>query len=328
MFIDDVNFLNTQYLDLIPAKLLKREKTLENEALSSLLQFKPKCFLLILVFTFICLYLGTAPILASGQTAQQKDSSWFIDIGLYSQSAHAPLACEKCHADMQEDGKEHPDSNASDFLKKEATRKYDYSRCESCHMQAYKRYLQGDHAELLKEQDKLAAGEIRKKPLAERAPTCGNCHSVHYQPPGQSRIQTGKRMVQVCGQCHPENTKSYLDDFHGRAAVDLENEKSAYCTDCHGAHSTKDLEEDEEALRACKRCHLQAKDKFAGYVVHASVPSQKAEQEEGQDKLKTMYILNIIKGIVSAVVILVLIFFFAISLLWMLRELHEKLRKH
>lgn len=301
---------------------------MENKALSSLLKFKQRYSLAVLVLTSIFLVLGFRAQQACGQDVQQKESSWFIDIGLFSASAHAPLTCEDCHGEMETNGKEHPDTEAADFLQKEATRKYDYSRCESCHIQAYKRYQKGVHATALEEEAKLSPQELRKKPLEERAPTCGNCHSVHYQPPGQERIQAGQRMVRVCGDCHPEQAASYLQDFHGRAAVDLKNDNSAYCSDCHGAHTVQALDKQEEALAACRRCHLEAENKFTGYIVHASLKSHKDEEDKDQDKLQSVYILNIIKGIVSALVVLVLVFFFGLSLLWILRELHEKLRKH
>jgi len=42
--------------------------------------------------------------------------------------------------------------------------------------------------------------------------------------------------VNICGQCHPSELESYLENYHGKTAVDLDFADSTSCADCHGSH--------------------------------------------------------------------------------------------
>jgi hypothetical protein len=48
-------------------------------------------------------------------------------------------------------------------------------------------------------------------------------------------------MTEMCGVCHPVQKRSYLENYHGKTAVHLKYEASAYCTDCHRAHTCLSL---------------------------------------------------------------------------------------
>ncbi len=65
-------------------------------------------------------------------------------------------------------------------------------------------------------------------------------------------------MTQSCGECHLEQKNSFLANYHGKAAVNLGYDKAAFCTDCHGAHTTISLEDKDVALKTCQRCHFDA----------------------------------------------------------------------
>jgi len=131
-------------------------------------------------------------------------------------------------------------------------------------------------------------------------------------------------MVVTCGRCHPDHTASYLENIHGKAGVNLGNAKSAFCTDCHGAHSVTALKTPDATLPACLRCHPKAQTEFANFVIHASLAS--VSGEDSPKKASVVWIHRV-QVVAVAVVVLSLVFFFGHTLLWLLRETHEKLRK-
>ncbi len=261
----------------------------------------------------------------SAETVTTSQANWFVDLNRFGLSAHASFKCEDCHGTMIENNRTHPDKTKPDNLKKAAKRVFDYSRCRQCHKLSYQRYLEGEHAKALSKEiaESDAAGE--KEKIKTPAPTCGDCHSSHYDRSGLSRVTVGKRMIPTCGRCHRVQTASYLENIHGRVGVNLENPAAAFCTDCHQAHTMTSLKEPTAALPVCRRCHPTAETEFTNIVIHASMDELSATESP---KHRSILWIHRIKIAVIAVVALSLIFFFGHSLLWLLRELHEKLRKH
>ncbi len=258
---------------------------------------------------------------AFASTGIQKKSTWFVDMSLYSKGAHGSLKCEECHGNMLVDGKKHPDTNTYGSLNIRISQDFNYQVCRKCHKIAYMRYLNGEHA-------KAAAKErITKKPSkgGYYAPTCGDCHSAHYSKSHMSRIQIGRQMTVTCGKCHPAEMKSYLADYHGRTAVNLGYDKSASCTDCHGAHTTLSLKNRDEALKACRRCHADATPEFADIIIHNTVKNLALKNSNKRQDVKLIHFLGMLSLIF---VVVVLAFFYIHAGLLMLRKLYEKLRKH
>ena len=132
-------------------------------------------------------------------------------------------------------------------------------------------------------------------------------------------------MTEVCGSCHLAQKVTYLENYHGKTAVNLGDTTSAYCTDCHGAHHCISLKEKQTALLACQRCHPGAQEKFTEFVIH---PTIKDLTEKDKDKMARVFVIKTITIIMLILVLLVVVFFYSHSFLWLLRELHEKLRKH
>ncbi len=257
--------------------------------------------------------------------ADPVHSSWFVDIQRFQKGAHSNFKCEECHGTLVADGQTHPDPRRPDFLKKSATRQFDYRRCQKCHNLSYQRYLQGKHANVLKEETASAGKQTPPVKDKHPAPTCGECHSSHYDPAGISRVAVGQRMISRCGSCHKEHAASYLDNIHGKLGVNLANKASAFCTDCHGAHKVIGFEKPDDALAVCQRCHPDATSEFTQFVIHASVTGSAAKESP---KNKSIVWIQRVKTVAIAVVALSLIFFFGHTILWLLREKHEKLRKH
>ncbi|MBI5584250.1 MAG: hypothetical protein HY892_10525 [Deltaproteobacteria bacterium] len=251
------------------------------------------------------------------------DASWFIDLSRFSRSAHGTLACEACHGTMKEPGKVHPDHRDPQFLKREATRSYDYGRCRSCHRSAYDRTLSGVHAQA-RQQEKEGALSGKTAPSRKYpAPTCGSCHSAHYEPAHRLRLEIGRDQVAGCGSCHPAQAASYLENPHGKKAVYLGKVNSAFCTDCHGAHQCRSLKDRQAALEACRRCHPQAREQLAGFVIHAT---DRDLTEKDRDKRFRVEVLRTVTLVLLVLVIGLVAFFYGHSFIWLLRELHEKLK--
>jgi hypothetical protein len=260
-----------------------------------------------------------------GAVVPNAESSWFVNMQRFAGSAHGALACETCHEDKTLHPPPHPDAESARFLKAEASRIYDYSRCSSCHRSSYERYLLGKHAEALKEQaaeGKREEGGVAQ--LSRRAPTCGDCHSAHYDSAHLSRVETGRAMTGACGSCHQAQMVSYLKNYHGKAAHNLGNPKAAYCTDCHGTHECVSLKERAAALNACRRCHPDAQENFAGVVIH---PTTEDLEDRDGDKRARVAVIRVATTLMFILITLVVGFFYGHTFLWILRELHEKLRR-
>ena len=252
-------------------------------------------------------------------------TGWFVDMNRFAKSAHAALPCAECHGAMTENGRPHPDADSPDFLLTPASQRYDYARCGRCHRLSLERYGMGGHA---KARSEAVQADPSTRSAAEgkrRAPTCGDCHASHYERSGLSRLEVGARMVDTCRGCHPAHTQSYLANIHGRTGVDLKSPGSAFCTDCHGAHTVQSLKTADQALPVCRRCHPDATAEFTRSVIHASPENLAGEASE---KSGAILWIHRVKIAAVALVAISLVFFFGHGFLWVLREMHEKLRKH
>jgi hypothetical protein len=251
------------------------------------------------------------------------DASWFIDLSRFSRSAHGTLTCEACHGTMKEPGKHHPESGDPQFLKREAVRIYDYGRCRSCHRPAYDRMQSGAHSRA-GQQEKAGAvsGNVAGSPKYP-LPTCGHCHSSHYGKAQRSRLELGREQTATCGSCHPAQAASYLENSHGKKAVYLGKLNSAFCTDCHGAHQCRSLKDRTAALEACRRCHPQAREQLTGFVIHAS---DRDLTGKDRDKRFRVDVIRTVTLVLLVLVIGLVAFFYGHSFIWLLRELHEKLK--
>ena len=263
------------------------------------------CFLFLLI---LFLFLGPSCSTSSSLVETLPKRSWSIDMRKFLSSSHGRLSCSECHSYIEEKGVKHPDPK---LLSKSSTLLYDYKRCGKCHPQEYQRYLKGAHAKALVE---------KKKDV----PTCGNCHVSHYAPFSRSRLELGKWMTEMCGTCHPVQKQTYLENYHGKTAATLGYEASAYCTDCHGAHTCLSLKKREAVLEACQRCHPNTRIRFADFLIHASEEGLKKEDVEKLKKVRVIQWVEIGFGIL---VFGVLAFFYSHTLVWILRKAHEWLKR-
>ena len=253
------------------------------------------------------------------------ESSWFVNLDRFANSAHGTFPCEQCHTDLDKGDTLHPVSESAASLMRSATRLYDYSRCRTCHRTSYEKYLLGEHARALQKEKLKQENKDLSGSASGNAPTCGDCHSSHYVKSHLSRLETGRRMTEVCGSCHPAQKASYLENYHGKAAVNLGNDKAAFCTDCHGAHQCISLKDKKAALTACRRCHPDAGTSFAEFVIHVTPKDIAADSPRKRQHIALIRVITVLMAIIA---ILVVGFFYGHTFLWILRELHERLRRH
>jgi cytochrome b subunit of formate dehydrogenase len=97
----------------------------------------------------------------------------------------------------------------------------------------------------------------------EHAATCSDCHTSHATKKAAHPESTvnHQNVPAMCGTCHEEITKQYLDSVHGVAAM-AGRRASPVCTDCHGEHRIIEPERADSPVYAtnvpkmtCGRCH-------------------------------------------------------------------------
>ena len=103
------------------------------------------------------------------------------------------------------------------------------------------------------------------------------------------------------------------------------DERAAFCTDCHGAHQCVSLKDKKAALKACQRCHPEAGPGFAEFMIHVT---PKDAVVDAKQKKERVALIRVITALMTILAILVVGFFYGHTFLWILRELHERLRRH
>jgi predicted CXXCH cytochrome family protein len=109
-----------------------------------------------------------------------------------------------------------------------------------------------------------------KKPL----PVCDDCHTAHTIRRADT-LGFKLAIINTCGKCHEDVTKSYFDTYHGKVSQ-LGYAKTAKCYDCHGAHDILPPSDPrshlsrEHVVATCQKCHPGAGRRFAGYLTHAT----------------------------------------------------------
>ncbi len=186
-------------------------------------------------------------------TAYRDYSSSVHGIGLEKKGLVISAVCTDCHST-------HYILNETDERSTVNTRNIP-STCGTCHKGIYEKYIKSDHS-------------IIDNTNKKNYPTCVDCHSSHVI----SETSKDKFMNEVtnqCGRCHKELAKTYLETFHGKAHI-LGDERTAKCSDCHGAHyilnidNPKSLVASKNIVKTCKKCHPDANKRFTGYLTHAT----------------------------------------------------------
>ncbi len=177
-----------------------------------------------------------------------NEISLFVDAQLFSQSIHADLGCEGCHADVTE------------IPHAETLAKVD---CGMCHDDAVTEYQKSIHYHAIKEG-------------SPDAPTCADCHGKHDIMPvanPESRVHPLK-VAATCARCHSDPKivqkydipiadalSAYQKSVHGVAVLSEKNFDAANCNSCHGSHDIRTLDDPAAPIfwknvpETCGQCH-------------------------------------------------------------------------
>jgi cytochrome b subunit of formate dehydrogenase/nitrate/TMAO reductase-like tetraheme cytochrome c subunit len=146
--------------------------------------------------------------------------------------------------------------------------------CGRCHVGIEEVFETSIHAEV-----------ARTPGGAERAPACNDCHSSHAITRADEATFL-RDVVGECGACHADLYHTYRESFHGKMQR-LGSRRAARCSDCHGAHNVRRVDDPASTLSAenradtCARCHGElrtmserARDNFVQYRPHANFRSR------------------------------------------------------
>jgi cytochrome b subunit of formate dehydrogenase len=145
--------------------------------------------------------------------------------------------------------------------------------CAKCHTGLAEVFATSIHGE------ELARGN-------KKAPVCSDCHTAH----AITRTDTPEfklDIVSECGTCHDKNGvrpgaeprktslyETYRRSYHGQV-TSLGFTRAARCSDCHGAHDIRRIDDPrsrlspENRLTTCRQCHKDATASFARFDSHA-----------------------------------------------------------
>jgi len=173
--------------------------------------------------------------------------------GLIKKGLLPTAVCTDCHSTHLE--LKHDDERSSVNFKNLP------STCATCHKGIYDEYAKSIHS-------------ISRMDQEQRLPTCEDCHSAHKI----KEIRQDQFMAEVthqCGSCHADLSETYTETLHGKAYT-LGYLKAAKCSDCHGAHDTRKVDDPDShvgfnrVVETCQKCHPDANRRFTGYLTHAT----------------------------------------------------------
>jgi hypothetical protein len=266
--------------------------------------------MVVVIVALLALAASCGQAIRGRPVGEPQPGSWYVDVQRYNQGVHGGMDCSVCHVGI--DLAQHPNP---ENLSQSAVELFDYDACASCHPQEYEFYQRGVHAEVL-------SGATQSE-SEHAAPTCGHCHDPHYRQV-LSRVEVVDAQVYICGQCHQAELATYLENYHGKTAVDLDYEDSASCADCHGSHQVLALDQTAEAVRACQKCHPDASENMAGVLIHAE---ETLSPDVETPHAREFVLLFWVQLFFVVLTVSVLTFFYGHTFLWLLRGLHEKLRR-
>ncbi len=173
--------------------------------------------------------------------------------GLIKKGLLPSAVCTDCHSSHYI--LSHKDEQSSIYYKNLP------ATCATCHKGIYKEYANSIH-------------NISNIETAKKMPNCEDCHSAHRI----TEIQRDKFLTEVthqCGSCHEDLSETYLDTIHGKAYT-LGYLKAAKCSDCHGAHDIRKVDDIDShvgynnVVKTCQKCHPDSNRRFTGYLTHAT----------------------------------------------------------
>ena len=173
--------------------------------------------------------------------------------GLIKKGLLPSAVCTDCHSTHYI--LDHEDERSSVYYKNIP------ATCATCHQGIYKDFANSIHSPSVSK-------------TSEKLPNCEDCHSAHQI----KEIQQDQFMAEVthqCGFCHKDLSETYTETLHGKAYT-LGYLKAAKCSDCHGAHDIRKVDDPDShvgfnrVVETCQKCHSDANRRFTGYLTHAT----------------------------------------------------------
>ncbi len=189
--------------------------------------------------------------------------------------------------------------------------------CGQCHLGVAETYAKSIHGQLVAEQ-------------RPDAPVCSDCHTAH----AISRTSTPQfklDLVNECGSCHDKPPRksttgislydTFRASYHGQV-TELGSTRAARCSDCHGAHDIRRVEDAESRLAlphnrvtTCQQCHENADASFAQFHAHADFRDRRNYPVLWAVWMYFIIVMSCAFG-----------FFGLHSVLWFLRSLYNRVR--
>lgn len=213
--------------------------------------------------------------------------------------ARVSAACHDCH--------DAHDIGAPGTLARKEHRLKNPEVCGRCHLEEKKDYLSSVHGRAV-----LDKGD-------EKSAVCSDCHTTHaISDPKSDPAQ--RAITANCGNCHEKARNTYFASYHGQVHR-LGYTHTAKCSDCHGGHDI--LPADDPASRVapanrlanCRECHKNANDAFLQFQPHGD--------PDDREKYPWLWFA---KRFMQALIFGVMAFFWAHTLLWLYRELADRLQ--
>jgi cytochrome b subunit of formate dehydrogenase len=213
--------------------------------------------------------------------------------------AKANAACHDCH--------EGHNIGAPGSVQRAEHRLKNPEVCGRCHEKQKNEYLQSVHGQAV----------VGKKDA--KSAVCSDCHTPHS-------IEAAKltpmqlTITRNCGSCHEKALHDYLESYHGQVNR-LGYANTAKCQDCHSGHGVLKVSDPKSSvhpdnrLKNCRKCHEDANANFLRFRPHA----------DADDPVKHPD-LYVAKRFMQALIIGVMAFFWVHTLLWLFRELSDRIK--
>lgn len=174
--------------------------------------------------------------------------------GLFVDGLIVTAVCTSCHTahNVQKAGNPQSTVNRDNII----------DTCNQCHVGIVDQFKKSVHSAQITSNGK-------------KLPVCIDCHNSHtIASVGQKdfRLIIGEQ----CGNCHEHESETYFETYHGRASMLWGGEKTAKCSDCHGAHNIMPIESEKSTInevnivQTCAQCHPNANQSFTTYLAHAT----------------------------------------------------------
>ena len=182
-----------------------------------------------------------------------------VDGAKFAKSVHAELSleCTACHTDASPNKIPHAD-------------KLKPVDCATCHAKPVKEYQQTVHGKARKDGSTVAA-------------TCIDCHGKHdiLRASNPASRTNHANLEATCAACHGNEKlvqqaklpggnigSLFHDSIHGKALAGAAQASAPTCTNCHGAHDIRKVDDDASRVNraripdTCGSCHTAIKAKW------------------------------------------------------------------